>query len=212
MDDLLKGILSGAAAQQDGEQTGGGELGDLLGGILGGSAAQGTGDAGDVLGELLGGQQGGGLGDVLNMFMGGGGANLGASPMLAPIVNEVAEKLGLPPAQVQMIVTFVVGKLLSARPGAGTVPSRGAGVTSPGSLDLHDLFERMTTGKDIDSAYLESTGMVAELSEQAGIDSDTAAQGLQQVLLTMGGQTGAAQRGQTGEGGLDGLLDTWQAD
>jgi len=32
------------------------------------------------------------------------------------------------------------------------------------------------------------------------------------VLLTLGDQMGAAQRGKTAEGGLDGLLDTWQAD
>jgi hypothetical protein len=187
-DDLMNSMLSGAGSGSDQGGPDADQLGDLLGGLLEGSAGQQGGDAGDLLAGLLGGSSSGGAGDLgglLGAVMGGGGAEAGVGSLLVPVTDQLAEKLGIPPETAQMIVVFVVGKLLSGR-------MRG-GAASQGDFDLDDLMAQMSSDRGLDADYLQSIGMVDELSQQAGLDSDTAAQGLQEAFEMLGGQLGGVQ-------------------
>jgi hypothetical protein len=207
MDDLLNAMLSGAGSQGQGGQEEDDPMASLLGSLLGGSAGSPT-DTGDLLSGLLGGGDpqgaGGGLEDMLGALMGGGSADMSQNAFLAPIAEGIAEKLGLPPQIAQLIVTFVIGKLLSGQVGGGRVPVRGSGLASDEGLDLDDLLGRMGSGQGLDSDFLQSSGLADELAEQAGLDPDTATQGLQEAFRMLGGQLGGGQAPQLG--GLEDLF------
>ena len=221
MEDLLKGILGGTDSQARGQQAGGDPLSDLLRGILGGMATPqpdggqaGAGALPDLLGGILGGgaQGASGLSDILGAILGSGGANLGSNAFLAPIVNALAEKLGLSPVIAQAVVGFVVSKLLPGLLGGVTVPAPSSTKRSRREvegLDLDHLLEQMGSGQAVEPAYLRSTGMVDELAEQTGLDTDVALQSLQQVFGMFGAQLGGGQPPQE-KRGLDHLLDTWE--
>lgn len=247
MEELWKAIIGGAQ-QQPAEGTGADTLSDLLGSILGGGAAQGGAQAEsggislpDLIGSILGGgaqqgipgagaqrrgavsptpQGGGGIADILGSIL-GGSAGMGANSFLAPIINALAEQLGLPPATAQAVVGFVLTKLLPGLlGGAGAAapsatPRRRTRAAQPQveGLDLDSLLEQMGSEEGLDPDYWRSSGIADELSEQTGLDSDTAVQSLQQVFGMIGTQLGSprAQRpSQKKPGGLDHLLDTWQ--
>jgi hypothetical protein len=115
-----------------GTQQDAGSLGDVMGALLGGGTPQGqespmgmqqgAGGLGDVMGALLGGGMQGsvpsmgaqvgasqgavGIGDILGAVLGGGSTGIGASPLLAPIANLLANKLGLPPAIAQAVIAL----------------------------------------------------------------------------------------------------------
>ncbi len=242
LEDLLKGILEGAAAQpqpsrskstgdsladllggilggRSGGSQGAGGMGDLLEGILGGGGSQGAGGMGDLLEGILGGggsQGAGGMGGLLEAILGGGGG-LGSNSFLAPIIEGLAEKLGLPPAIAQMVVSFVLDKLLSGGLGglapSPTAPSGGRGLqpAQPQGYDLDHLLDAMGSGQQVDSAYLRSSGMADELAQQTGLDPHVAERSLQEVFDMLGGQVATERRQvrQPTPGSLDDLLDTW---
>ena len=79
-----------------------------------------------------------------------------------------------------MVVAFVIGKLLSGEAGAGIA-------TQPEGSELGGLLNRMGSGQGLDATYLQSTGMQEELAQQTGLDADTAARSLQEVLQALGG-------------------------
>lgn len=192
LDDLLKS-MTGSAGAQSGGQAGGDPLADLLGNLMGGGATSGGGDVSELLGGLLGagsGQGAGDAGDLVGSLMGGAGADVGATSPLAPMIQGIAEKLGLPPQMAQLIVTFLLGKLLSAAAGGGAAGAGGPGLASGGGLDLSDLLGRMGSGQGLDADYVQATGLADELSQQTGLDSDTATRGLQEALRIMSGQLG----------------------
>lgn len=199
LDDLLQSMMDGDGEKPQGDQAGGDPLSDLLGGLLGGGTpgdAQGAGDMGDMLGALLGGAGGaqgsGGIGSLLGTFLGGGGAGAQAGSPLAPMVSGLAEKLGLPPEVAQMVVSFVLDKLLSGERGGDAALASRSGSAALAGQDLDDLLAQMSRGGGIDASLLESTGMTAELAEQTGLDPDTAAASLQEVFGMLGGGLGAA--------------------
>jgi hypothetical protein len=236
--DMLGSILEGAGSQPQRRQSrtevpDTDPLSGILGGILGGGAeSQGAGGMGDLLEAILAGgatapqpaprrrstpPSGGGLGDILGSIL--GGSSIGSNSFLAPIIEALAEKLGLPPAIAQMVISFVLSKLLSGAASRAQAPapqpSRRARPTpvSPGGLDLDHLLEQMGTERGLDSNYLMSTGMAQELSQQTGLDAETAARSLQEALnMMLGSQVAASQPkhiSQPKPGSLDNLLDTW---
>jgi len=192
IEDLLQAILSGAASQKPTTGPGrpqGDPLAEMLQRILGGAG-----------GQQPSGMQGtsGGLEDVLGGILGQGPTQ--TSPFLAPIVEKLAKQLNLPPAIAQMIVTFALSKILpsliasvttkpAARPGRiapGTQPVQP--LPQPqGGLDLDDLLGQIQTSGVVDSNYLDSTGMAQELALRAGVDTQTATLGLQEVFKLLGG-------------------------
>lgn len=228
MEDLIQALMGGGDVQPKRSASSGDPLADMLGSILGGGAPQRSsgaaaqgGDLGGLLEAILGGagagqapsptrgaqSGGGGLMEILAALLGGNTGMQGAGT--SPIVEGVAGKLGLPQGIAQMIVAFVLGKLMnsmmggaSALPGASTPPrSRAATPQQAQGLDLDSLLETM--GQD--------RSMADELAQQTGLDKQTAQRSLQEVLGMIG-----AQRGQGGsaptqpkQGGLDSLLDSW---
>ena len=213
IEDLFNAMSSGEESQPDGqaEQAEGDPLADLLGGLLGGGTSSGGGDLAEMLGgesseqgdsmAALAGMLGGGspqqedsMAAVSGDLFGGGGAGMGSNDLLAPIVNGISEKLGLPSDIVRMIVAFVIGKLLSGQSGAGAASASVSGQplyadsAQPGGLDLGGLLNQLASGRGIDADYLQSTGMNEELAQQTGLDPDTATRSLQEVFNLLGGQ------------------------
>lgn len=204
MDDLLKALLAGAVGgKQEPQQPAqeqpaeGGALPNLLGSLLGGLGGAGTGAQPAPAAPAQAQQPAGGLGDLLGSLLGGGGA----SP-LGSIVQTLAQKLGLPPAIAQVVVLFVLSKLLPALIGGAAPqaqpapqPARPAPAQpQAGGLDLGDLLGRMLSGspRRLNATYLRSTGLHAELAQQAGLDPETALKSLQEVLLDLGSTLASA--------------------
>ena len=224
LQDILGGILGGGSSSQ-----GSGGLADILGGILGGGgSSQGSGGLGGLLEGILGGgaqqqpaapkrgaaPQGGlGLEGILGSVLGGSGAS--NNTFLAPIIGMLAEKLGLPPAVAQMVVSFVLGKLLAGGASQAQAQPRRAAPSpaSPQGFDLDHLLDQMGSEQGLGSDYLMSTGAPKELAQQTGLDPDVAAQSMQEVLnMMLGSQAAARQPKQVRQpkpGSLDHLLDTW---
>ena len=204
--DLLGGILGG------GEQ-GGADMGSLLESLMGGGGGGAEPGMDDMLGAILGGGEqsgGGGLAGILGGLLGGGQSG-GSGGFLGPIVSELAEKLGLPPAVAQMVVSFVMGKLLTGqRGGQPVLPTQQSRASDqPQGLDLDSLLERMGSDDGVDDDFIRSTGMPEELAEKTGLDPDAAAKSLQEVLGMLSGQFGSQGSAPPKKGGLEDLLDSW---
>jgi len=212
------GTQQGQASPMDMQQQAG-DLGDVMGALLGGGTPQSqaspmgmqqdTGGLGDMLGTLLGGGMQGsappmgaptgasqgavGIGDILGTVLGGGGTSIGASPLLAPIADLLAQKLGLPPAMAQAVIAFVLAKLVSGPSGGGPASRMGLVEEGPG---MQDLLERAGSGQRLDQRTLAATGLPDELAQHTGLDPDTASKSLQQALKLLGpavGSLGTAQ-------------------
>ncbi len=199
--DLLGALMGGggpAGSQQPGDLSG--LLGALMGGgaPTGGSAPAGSqqpGDLSGLLGALMGGgaapstQSGGGMGDLLGALMGGSQASSSAQSPLTSIVVGLAEKLGLPPQIAELVVGFVLNKLLSGSRGAAQVASR-SGVEGAFDPDMEQILTRVSSGQEVGADLLASTGMTAELAQQTGLDPEKAEASLQEVLSMLGGAAG----------------------
>jgi len=209
---LLGGLMGGGGAQ--GAQ-GADVLGSLLGGLMGGGGAAGTQGAGD-LGGLMGdsGAQGAQGGNVLGSLLGGllgggvpqGGQQKPAAPagisshsFLAPIVNGLAQKLGLPPAIAEVVVSFALTQLLNSlmsrastggTPGMQSLAGSQRAFEGAGDLQMEDIAQRFQSGQAIDAQYLRSAGLSQQLADQTGLDPETAAGSLEQVFDMLAGAMG----------------------
>jgi len=231
LQDLFEAILEGGASQQQRRtQAEADPLSSLLEGILGGgsSSAPSSGgmDLGGLLEGILGGGQAapstprrstpapssGGLEDILGGIL--GGSSVGGNSFLGPIISGLAEKLGLPPAIAQVVVSFVLGKLLSGGLTQGATRAGGTAGAQPASsqgLDLDHLLETMSGGGDVAPGYLKSSGMAKELAQKTGLDQDKAERSLEEAFRMLGGQASVQRKEvrQPTPGSLDHLLDTW---
>lgn len=203
MDQVLGTLSSGPAT--GGQSAGGDVLGSILGSMMGGGAPQGGTPAqsagGDVLGSILGSMMGGGAmpqggmpaqsggGDVLGSILGGllgggmqsggmGSSALGSNAFLAPIIDAIANKLGIDPKIAQTIVTFALNALMSGALGGNK------------QFDSAGLVARVSSGKPVTQKYLKESGLLSELTAQTGLDQKTAAKSLQQVFQAFGTQMG----------------------
>jgi hypothetical protein len=193
---LLQGLLGGAGqaaegygAQADsGSAQGGLEMGGLLQGLLGGAGGLAGGTSQAPTGSS------GGLADILGAVLGGGSATQQSNSFLAPIVTGLAEKLGLPPQIAQMVVGFVLGKLLGSRTQPGMETALGATRSQavlPQGKSLEGVVQKMNSGKRVTKAEVRSTGLAKELAASTGLDRTTAEASLQEVLNALGGQLAA---------------------
>ena len=216
---MLEGLLGGGQQAGGMPAGGGGGMGDILGAILGGGGQQagaGAGGLGGILGAILGGggQQtggmqagsGGGMGDILGAILGGGGSGASGNSAASPLVDGLAAKLGIPPAIAQIIVSFVLSKLMGSLQQSGDQmpPAQGQGYQDmPQTPNLDGLLQQMGGDRHL----------AAELAQQTGLDPRTAMQGMQQVLDMIGSQAQAAQdqpaADESQPGGLDNLLRNW---
>ena len=221
MDDLLQEMMGGTQPRPEPGKGSSDMLSELLGGLLGGGGAGGTGGLGGLLEGLLGGAMGqgggmpgggmqpgtGGMEDIPGAILGGGGGGTGmgtgSNSLLAPLVEGIAQKLKLPPQLVQIVVTFVLGKLLGGSMGAGAQPQQESqawprpGQDQPPAqegLNLDGLLDQMRSGAGVQSRTLAASGLTDELVQQTGMDPETAERALSEVFAALGSQMGAAQR------------------
>ncbi|MGB4802217.1 MAG: hypothetical protein WBV59_06155 [Anaerolineae bacterium] len=208
---ILGGLLGGAGTTQQPGAAGDDPLAGILGGLLGGAGGAqqpGSGGLEDILGGLLGGAGAtpgvsqtpgsagaGGLAQVLVQVLGG-------NREFAGIIEGLAAKIGLPPAVAQMVVTFVLEKLLGGsstatsttssrkRQAAAAAPQTKTGrprkQTRPDSGALRDMFQQ---GTRIEPGYLKRSGLASELAQRTGMDSATATQSLDYVFGALQGRT-----------------------
>jgi hypothetical protein len=208
MDDLVNALnQSNAAPKAKDEAKGGDPMGDLLG-ALGSSQPQSGGEL--DLGSLLGGGapvQGGGqpdLGSLLGM-LGGGGGQQGGDPMMGllggllgggsatggmggspfdALVGPLVEKIGISPQIASMVVMFLANALLSGKAG-----SRSGAVDTNAAADLSDVVSMLNSGQ-ADSQALHGNQLVRDLSQQTGLDEQTAARSIGALADMLGGQQG----------------------
>lgn len=173
--DLL-GTMMGGAPQSGDTPTpnaGGDPLGSILGSLLGGGMQQGSaplpsapGTSGDPMSAILGSLLGGG--------MQGGTPNasaLGGNSFLAPIVDAIAAKIGIPPQIAEAVVSFALGQLVG-------------GQRDP------QLVQMLAGRGTVSQKYLRDSGLVSQLTQRTGMDPKTATKSLQQVLEAFGTQMG----------------------
>jgi len=172
----LGGLLD---ALGGGQQSGGGQpdLGSLLGALGGGQqSGGGQADLGSLLGMLGGGGQGGNpLSGLLGGLLGGGS---GGGPFDA-LAGPLAEKLGIPQQIASAVVMFLANALLAGK----------AGNRSGGAADLNQVLGMVDSGQ-VDSKALRSNQLVQDLSQQTGLDHQTAARSIGAVVDMLGGQQG----------------------
>jgi hypothetical protein len=193
----LMGGQSGAVAPSTANQAGnqsqaGGEdlsglLGSLLGGQVGGTPQGGAMQAGNqpqtsggelsgLLGSLLGGQTSGataaggqaGMNPIMNLV--GSGQNPMVNMLIQPVVDQIAQKLGISPAIAMMVVTFAVHYMLSNH---GNKVAKGEDIS--GVLEQHSSQD-----------YLHSTGISQQLANQTGLKPAVAANALSEVFKLLG--------------------------
>ncbi len=192
---LMGGQTSGPAMSTDSQATNqpsgdmvSGLLGSLLGGQTSGSEPMGGNQStnqpqagGDLvsglLGSLLGGQTGGtgmttgsqaGSNPLMNLVS--SGQNPVLNSLIAPVVEQIAQKLGISPAIAMTVVTFAVHYLLSNH---GNTLARGE--------DLSDVLQQHT-----DQRFLSSSGISKELANQTGLKPKVAANALSEVFNLLG--------------------------
>jgi len=190
--DVLSGLLGGGGAQN--AQQGAGDLGSLMGG----GSTQGA-QGGDVLGGLLGGLLGGGVPQG-GQQMPTAQAGISSHSFLAPIVDGLAQKLGLPPAIAEVVVSFALTQLLNSLMNRAST-GREVGMQSfggsqrslqvAGDLQTEDISQRFQSGLALDAEYLHSAGLSQQLADQTGLDPKTAAASLEQAFQLLGTTPGS---------------------
>lgn len=211
LNDILEMMLQGQQGQAaPAPSTGGDPLSDLLGGILGGqmggtqpapapqqAPASGVGSSG-ILGGLLDAFLGGSMGAT------GGTSSIGSNPMLAPITEALAEKLGISPQMAAVIVSAAFALLMNQLQN-NNQQSGGRGVSTD-SLDLDNL---------LDSRSLQQSGIASRVAQQTGLDEATAVSYLQEATTMLAGKPAQAPRPApkpASSSQLDHLLDSWETD
>jgi hypothetical protein len=203
---LLQGLMGGGGQQAGGQ--GGLDMGSLMQGMLGGGEQQAGGQGGLDMGSLMQGMLGGGqqqassqggpdVGSLMQGMLGSsnlgvaGSQGSGAGSFLAPILEPLAEKLGLPPQIAQAVIGFVLAKLMSGQPsGSG----RAGLVGGPGqNADLTSLLSQAGSIGGVAQGDVEATGLHQELAQMTGMDSETASRSLATVINLMGGQSANAE-------------------
>ncbi len=162
------GDLAGMLGALTGGSGGGGGEMDMLSGLMGGS-----GGGGDLAGMLGGSGGGGGNLGLLGGLMGGsGGADFSQMPVIGPIINSLAEKFGIPPAQASALVTGALTMLMSQmnRSGASRV-------------------EEINIAAVADE-FPERTDIITKAAEESGLDEEQAAAGVQEVLQMLAQEIG----------------------
>ena len=185
LEDLLKILEQASASQSTSSSSNADPLADLLGSLLGGGA------------QTTPSRPSKSSGSRRTSSTKSASSNDALSAMLAPIVDELANKLGLPPELANAVIAFAVTQLANSqanasgsasRPNTGSVLAKGRGMLSNAD---GGLVQRLASGQSIDSDFLHSSGIAQQLASQTGMDSQTAATSLQQVFSLLSGDAPA---------------------
>jgi len=119
-------------------------------------------------------------GDIVSTVLGGGLGGVASNTVLAPIIDQIAQRFNIPPRIAQMIVAFAIAQLVQAHVQGGT------GQTRNGNFRVHEVVNGMGTPGGLSSSYLNQTGMPHELAERTGLDVATSTQALQYAFNALG--------------------------
>ena len=178
LQDIFSALTSGASQGSNNQSQSGGDalsglLGSLMGGQTGNQSQTGANELSNLMGSLLGGQTGGaapaiggqtGTNPLMNLV--NSGQNPAVNSLVQPAVDQIARKLGIPPAVAMTAVTFAVHKMLSNH---GTKLANGE--------DISGLLQKHTN-----TDFLHSSGLSKELASQTGMHPDAAASALSEVF------------------------------
>lgn len=196
MDDLMNALNQDGPQKppksgqpSSGQESGQMDLGSLLGGMAAGGGQQGGGqmDLGGLLGALGGGgsaQGGDPLAGLLGGLMGGGSGSSGMGGPFDALAGPLAEKLGISPQIASMVIMFLANALLGGKAG-----SRSGAVDSNAAADLSDVVTMLNSGQ-ADSRALQGNQLVQDLSQETGLDQETAARSIGALADMLGGQQG----------------------
>jgi hypothetical protein len=122
---------------------------------------------------------------LLGGLMGGGssGGGMGGGPFDA-LAGSLAEKLGISPQIASMVVMFLANALLGGKAG-----SRSGAVDTNAAADLNDVVTMLNSGQ-VDNQALHNNQLVQDLSQQTGLDEQTAARSIGALADMLGGQQG----------------------
>jgi len=183
---IFNTLASTAPQQGNSSQAGGDVLSNVLGSLMGGQTAaptqpQPTQAVGNELGGLLGSLMGGqgaapapapasSLGSNPLMNLVGSGTNPMLNMLIQPLVDQIAQKLGIPDALAMAAVTFAIHYMLSNH-----------GTKLANNEDMSAVLEKHG---NVD--HLESKGISAQFAKQAQVDPKTAASTLSEVFKLLG--------------------------
>lgn len=170
MDDLLQALGQASGSQGAGSSQPG--LGSLLGGLQG----NGAGTGGDPLAGLLGGLLGGDQGNA-------GFTTSGSGSPLDALIMPLAQKLGISPEIASIVVTFLLNALVS-----GKMAGRSRETAATG-MDLGDAVAGFGSNKTARSGAA-SNQLALELSQETGLDQETAARSIDEFVNLLGGPEG----------------------
>ena len=170
---LLGAVLGGHPDVQNHMQNTGQSMTDVLGSLMGGSNQGGLCAILGAAGKAMNQSSGDPMTDILGALTGGSGGmqpgSMASNSVLSPIVDDVARKHGIDPQMAETVVGFPLNQLLS---------KQGGGMSS--------LVQQLASGQGINTSQLKSGAMVTQLAKQTGMDHDTAAKSLSQVLSVFG--------------------------
>jgi hypothetical protein len=178
------------------------------------------------------GGSGGGILDIIGSIMGGGASGgLMGNPLLAPIINGLSRKLGLPPFIVAIGLSLLLSKLMSGASQRAQMPRQPSprlpeGIRIPqqqprqqqpqvqpggGSVDLEELLRRMKQGgQQAGQDYIRGSGIDEEVAKETGLDRKQAGGLLQEILDALSGKAELPMEEQPrNTGGMKDILKDW---
>src|SRR5205814_4277432 len=90
-------------------------------------------------------------GDILGTMMGAGLDSVAANTVRAPIINQLAQRINIPPRVAQMIVAFALAQLVQSHMQGGT------GRTARGTFQTHQLVSQLSSQDGVSQQYLHSS-------------------------------------------------------
>jgi hypothetical protein len=172
MSDLFSELMNGFAS--GGKPAQGGAM-DMVSSVLGASGALGgAGKSAGGLSDLMGAVAGAGASGPAGILGGllGGQTNNPMGSLLAPVVNGLAAKLGLPPAIASMATGFLINKMFG---GASAAPAAGAAAGGGGGgFGLDNLLGVMNSGGKGADDLVAKSGLAKEFAAHAKIDEKQA--------------------------------------
>ena len=119
-------------------------------------------------------------GDIVSTVLGAGLGGVASNTVLAPIINQIAQRFNIPPQIAQMVVAFAIAHLVQAH------LQGGAGQTQNGNFRVNEVVNGMGAPGGLSTTFLNQTGMPHELADRTGLDAATSTQALQYAFNALG--------------------------
>jgi len=110
----------------------------------------------------------------------------GSEAVVEAILEHLTKNLGLSSDAATLVVGYILDKLVKSKKAKAPVATGEATVPETGELDLGGFFRQTRSGPAVDIRPEASRGELEELAHTAGLDPETAAASLKQVLKMLG--------------------------